>query len=65
MIKVLAIMPTYDASGNVINVGVSVEMSLENGEPGNANFTLGPDEIELLTISEKIRQKIIKGLSDV
>ena len=41
---------------------VYVEVVLTSGEKGNANFTLLPEEIDLVAVSKSIKEKIKNGL---
>ena len=63
MVKVMSIMPTYDTDGGLLSCSVNVEITLASGEPGNASFTLGANEIDFEAIGESIKVKIQNGLA--
>lgn len=62
MIRILSVIPFYDASGKLVNINVSIELVLATGEKGNANFVLEPDQIDFSAISESIKSKLQNGL---
>lgn len=64
MIKVMSIMPAYDSGGQLLSCNVSVEIKLASGETGTASFLLGTDEIDFNAIGERIKQKVLQGLSE-
>lgn len=62
MINIISITPVYDADGTLMYSNVYVEVVLTSGGKGNANFTLLPEEIDLVAVSKSIKEKIKNGL---